>query len=401
MTVDRRAMPRALGVLGRIVLVALLVVGLVLALEDPFTVLFYGSYALAGALLVIRRPRNSIGWLLLVIGIGFIGTTARRDLDLDALVAGTATTRDFLLAWFGSWAGGLTFTAFLALTILFPSGHLPGGRSRVVALSALAVALGSVVVSAVAPTVNFNPDGGATDYTIPNRLAVLSDLPVWQDGASRLLFLVPVALLAAGVIALIIRFRRSRGILRLQMRWLVASMAAIVAALMFGLGSIVIDDGALGGFAWVPAILAYPTPPIAIYIAVTRHGLYAIDRIISRTIAYAVVTAILAVAFVATNLALQAVLADATDGSTFTTAAATLVVATLFQPIRRRVQAPIDRRFNRAKVDAQRTIDDFGAQLRDEVDLSVLQRRLTSAVHATVVPSAAGLWIRSGPEADR
>ena len=133
MTVDRRAMPRALGAVGRLVLVALLVVGLVLALEDPFTILFYGSYALAGALLVIRRPRNSIGWLLLLIGIGFIGTTARRDLDLDALVAGTATTRDFLLAWFGSWAGGLTFTAFLALTILFPSGHLPGGRSRVLA----------------------------------------------------------------------------------------------------------------------------------------------------------------------------------------------------------------------------------------------------------------------------
>ena len=129
---------------------------------------------------------------------------------------------------------------------------------------------------------------------------------------SRLLFLVPVALLAAGVIALVMRYRRSRGILRLQMRWLVASMAAIVAALLFGLGSIVIDDGALGGFAWIPAILAYPTPPIAIYIAVTRHGLYAIDRIISRTIAYAAVTAILAVAFVATNLALQAVLADAT-----------------------------------------------------------------------------------------
>ena len=373
MTVDRRAMPRALGAVGRVVLVALLVVGLLLSLEDPFTILFYGSYALAGALLVIRRPRNSIGWLLLLIGIAFIGTTARRDLDLDALVAGTATTRDFLLAWFGSWAGGLTFTAFLALTILFPSGHLPGGRSRVLALAAIAVALGCVVVSAVAPTFNFNPDGGATEYTIPNRLALLPDLAVWQTGVSRLLFLGPVALLATGVIALVARFRRSRGVLRLQMRWLVASMAAIVAALLFGLGSIVVDAGALGGLAWVPAILAYPTPPIAIYIAVTRHGLYAIDRIISRTIAYAVVTAILAVAFVATNLALQAVLADATGGSTFTTAAATLVVAALFQPLRRRVQAPIDRRFNRARVDAQRVTDAFATSVRDNVDLEMLE----------------------------
>jgi hypothetical protein len=394
MTVDRRWMPGAPGIVARLVLVALLLVGLVLALEDPFTVLFYGSYALAGALLVIRRPRNSIGWLLLVIGLGFIGTTVRRDLDLDALVTGTGTTRDFLLAWFGSWAGGLTFTAYLALTILFPSGHLPPGRARVLALAAIAVALGSVVLSAVAPTVSFNPDGGATDYTIPNGLAVLPDLPVWPPGVSGRLFLVPVALLAAGVIALVMRFRRSRGILRLQMRWLVASMAAIVAALLFGLASIVVADDALGGFGWIPAILAYPTVPIAIYVAVTRHGLYAIDRIISRTLSYALVTALLAAAFVGTNLALQAVVASATGGSTLTVAVSTLVVAALFQPVRRRIQAPVDRRFNRDRSDAERVVAAFTSSTRDEVDLAQLSGSVIQTAVETVRPAAAGLWLR-------
>jgi hypothetical protein len=247
---------------------------------------------------------------------------------------------------------------------------------------------------AVAPTISYNPNGGATDYTIPNRFAVLPELALWQTVASSVLWLVPVALLVPGVVAMVVRFRRSSGIQRLQMRWLVASIAAILAAIVFGLSTLAVVGDAVGGFVWVPAVLAYPTLPVAIYIAISRHGLYAIDRVISRTIAYAAVTAILAAAFVATNLVLQALLADATGGSTLTTAAATLVVAALFQPIRRRVQAPIDRRFNRAKVDAQRTIDAFGSQLRDEVDLSLLQRRLMTTAEATVSPAAAAVWIR-------
>jgi hypothetical protein len=254
---------------------------------------------------------------------------------------------------------------------------------------------------AVAPTISYNPNGGAIDYTIPNRFALLPDLTLWQTDVSSGLLLVPVVLLVPGVVAMLVRFRRSSGIVRLQMRWLVASIAAILAAIVFGLTSLAVAGDAIGAFVWIPAVIAYPTLPLAIYIAISRHGLYAIDRVISRTIAYAVVTAILAAAFVATNLALQALLADATGGSTFTTAAATLMVAALFQPIRRRVQAPVDRRFNRAKVDAQQTIDAFGTHLRDEMDLSVLQRRLVSAVTAAVVPSAAGLWIRSNPGAEQ
>lgn len=394
MTDDRSVLPRATALVGRLTLAAVLTAGLALAVEDPFTVLFYGSYALAGALLVIRRPRNSIGWLLLVIAFGFIGTTSRPILDMDALVAGTATTPDFLVAWFGSWAPMLAFTAILALSILFPSGHLPRGRGRPLAILALVVSACAVGLMAVAPTFNYNPDGGAFDYTIPNRFAVLPDLALWQTGVSSVLLLVPVVLLVPGVIVMIFRFRRSSGIERLQMRWLVASIAAILAAIVFGLTTLAIVGDALGGFVWIPAVIAYPTLPLAIYIAISRHGLYSIDRVISRTIAYAAVTAILAASFVVTNLGLQALLADATGGSTITTAAATLVVAALFQPIRRRVQAPVDRRFNRARVDAQRTIDAFGAQLRDEVDLAALKGRLMTTAEATVSPAAAAVWIR-------
>jgi MFS family permease len=354
-----------------------------------------------GTLLVIRRPRNSIGWLLLVIAFGFIGTTSRRDLDMDGLIAGTASTSDFLVAWFGSWAPLLAFTAFLALSILFPSGHLPRGRGRLLAILALIISAGSVVLTAVAPTFSYNPDGGVIDYTIPNRFAMLPELPLWQTGVSSVLLLVPIVLLVPGVVAMIVRFRRSSGIVRLQMRWLVASIAAILAAIVFGLATLAIAGDWVGGFVWIPAIVAYPTLPVAIYIAISRHGLYSIDRVISRTIAYAAVTAILAAAFLVTNLGLQALLADVTGGSTFTTAAATLMVAALFQPIRRRVQAPVDRRFNRARVDAQRTIDAFGADLRDEVDLAALRGRLMTTVKATMSPAASAVWIRPATETGR
>jgi hypothetical protein len=290
----------------------------------------------------------------------------------------------------------LAFAGYLALSILFPSGRLPQGGGRSLAILALVVCVGSIVLMAIAPTFAYNPDGGATEYTIPNRLSVLPDLDLWQTDMSSVLLPVPVALLVPGVIAMIIRFRRSSGIERLQMRWLVASIAAILAAIVFGLSTLAIAGDAVGGFIWIPAVIAYPMLPVAIYIAISRHGLYSIDRVISRTIAYAAVTAILAAAFVATNLALQALLADATGSSTLTTAAATLVVAALFQPIRRRVQAPVDRRFNRARVDAQRTIDAFGTQLRDEIDLGSLQRHLMATIESTVSPDGAALWIRAG-----
>jgi hypothetical protein len=133
---------------------------------------------------------------------------------------------------------------------------------------------------------------------------------------------------------------------------------------------------------------------IAIGIAITRYHLYDIDRIVSRTIGYAVVTVTLAVIFAGAIVAFEAVLASLTAGSTMAVAASTLLVAALFQPLRRRVQALVDRRFNRARYDAERTVSAFAAQLRDEVDLESLGADVLEVVAQTVAPASVGLWIR-------
>jgi hypothetical protein len=145
---------------------------------------------------------------------------------------------------------------------------------------------------------------------------------------------------------------------------------------------------------WLVAFLAYLALPVAIGIAVLRYRLYEIDRIISRTIGYAVVTVTLAVTFGGAILLFQAVLAPLTGGNTLAVAASTLVAAALFQPLRRRVQTVVDRRFNRARYDAERTAAAFAAQLRDEVDLRNLSGDVLQVVAQTVAPATVALWLR-------
>ena len=202
--------------------------------------------------------------------------------------------------------------------------------------------------------------------------------------------------MVAAAISLLVRFRRATGVERQQLRWLTAALAFVVTAVVSGfvLGSIMpAADGRSGGRVARRDRGISPVP-IAIGIAVLRYRLYEIDRIVSRTIGWVVVTAILAAVFGVVVVGLQVVLEPVTESNTLAVAASTLVAAALFQPLRGRVQRAVDRRFNRARVDAQRAIDAFGAHLRDDVDLIALHGRLLAATDATVQPNGAGLWIR-------
>jgi hypothetical protein len=156
-----------------------------------------------------------------------------------------------------------------------------------------------------------------------------------------------------------------------------------------------------GQWAWIVASASIGLVPVAIGIAILRYRLYEIDRIVSRTIGWALVTGLLVAVFAGTIVGLQALLAPLTNNNTLAVAGSTLVAAALFQPLRRRVQRAVDRRFNRARVDAQRAIDAFGAHLRDDVDLAALHGRLVAAADATVQPNGAGLWLRSASEPER
>jgi hypothetical protein len=195
----------------------------------------------------------------------------------------------------------------------------------------------------------------------------------------------------AGIVAVVLRYRRGSPVERKQLKWF--GSVAVLAFSMFFLAAVVPQPYGQG--AWIAASLSMGLIPIAIGIAILRYRLYEIDRIVSRTLSYALVTALLAAAFIGTNLALQAVLVDATGGgTTLTTAASTLVVAALFQPVRRRIQRPIDRRFNRAGADAQRVVEAMSVTVRDEVDLERLRGSVVATASEAVHPAGAALWLR-------
>jgi hypothetical protein len=389
---DRR---RPLGLAGRVALVTFLLLGGYLAAADPLLLLFYGSYASVGLLLAIRQSRNSVSWLLLAIALSLALPTGTATPDRSALAAGTAAWPDFLGAWIGSWSGGALFVAFFAFMIVFPSGRLPAGRWRMPAVALIALGLLSILLVALAPTITFNPDGGAESIIVPNRFAVLPDLPLWEVVAEESLILAVVPLLVIGAASMLVRYRRASGTLRLQLRWLVAALAFLVVALVAGLSSPLVFGPGIGDLRWIPLAIAYPTVPIAIAVAILHYRLYDIDRIISRTVSYAVLSGLLAATFAGLVLGIQALLGGVTQGETLAVAASTLVVFALFQPLRRRIQRAVDRRFNRARIDAEATSARFAERLRDEVDLPTITTELTGAASEAVAPTWVGAWVRA------
>jgi hypothetical protein len=392
----------ALGRSGRASLAGLVVAGTILASADPITFVNFVSYSAVGGFLVARRPRNLIGWLLIAIGFAFIGTTAPPDLDSAALAAGAAPFDDFLWAWVGAWAGGVSWILYSVLAVIFPTGHLPVGRSRRPAIATLMFATVAVMLPALFPTFTTSLDGGASSIVVPNRFAVFPPFALSSPIPPEIIATaIPIALLAAAVGSTITKYRRSAGIVRLQLRWLMTSVAFVVAAVVAGLLGFLVVGPEAGGLVWLPVIVAYPTVPIAVGVAVTRYRLFEIDRIVSRTIGWALVTGIVATVFALGLVALQAALVGFTQGQTLAVAASTLVAFALFQPVRRRVQTAVDRRFDRARYDAQRTVDAFAEHLRSEVDLARLRKALVATADNAVRPVSAMVWLRVGPETGR
>jgi hypothetical protein len=383
---------------GRVALAGLMVGGIALAFADPITLFFFLAYGTVGAWLITRRPTNPIGWLTLGFAFSFIATTPPRDVDVAALQAGTASMRDFFLVWVTSWSGGASYVGFMALALLFPSGRLPEDRWRGPALALIATGVTCGLLSATAPVISYNPDASANGLWIPNRFAVLPSFAPWTLVGDGVLTLTQLALLPVAVASLLVRYRRASGVERLQLRWLVSAVAFCVAALAIGIGLLATLGDSIGTLVWLPAIVAYPTVPLAIGVAVTRHGLFEIDRIVSRTIGWTIVTAALVVVFAATVVGLQALLSRFTQGETLAVAASTLVAFALFQPLRRRVQSWVDHRFDRARYDADRTVDTFAEQLRNEVDLSRLRVALVDTVEDALRPGSATVWLRARSE---
>jgi hypothetical protein len=384
---------RPLGWPGRIAVIALVVPALLVGLASGYGFLAVAPYGFVGVFLAIRRPRNSVGWLLLALGWAFgfafviVPTAAAQQ-----LLGGAAPPAVMALAVLSNLGGGSIILLLLVIALVFPSGRLPTGRWGRLARAALTLVVLLAVLSVFAPTISVNIPSSSSGVTVANPLAVVPGWPPWTfvSASSPIIYVLTVA----GAISMFLRFGRARGVERAQLRWLVWSMAFIFVGFIVGLvGDSVFVNG-LGGLVWIPAEIAFPLPAIAIGVAVLRYRLYEIDRVISRTISWASVTLILGSLFVAVILVAQALLAPVTQSNELAVAGSTLLVFALFQPIRRRVQRLVDRRFNRSRYDAERTVAEFAARLRDEVDLEQLRTEILATVSATVEPSSVSLWLR-------
>ena len=348
------------------------------------------TYPIVGWLVASRQRRNPIGWVFLVVGLSGAVTGISAQYAIFGLVTrpGSLPLAD-VLAWVGVWSWVPGFLLLFVVLLLFPDGRPPSRRWWAVLWFTGAVGALLLVPTAIAA---WGYRGPALLRDIPPDLSrdpLIAAFVAISTVASLLMVVVGVA----SITSLIVRFRRSAPVARQQIKW-VAAAGLIQVGLLVATNFVTLP----APFDVLAAILVVPLVPIAIGIAILRYRLYDIDRIISRTVSYGAVTGILALVFVGTILVSQTVLASFFSGNSVAVAASTLVVAALFQPLRRRVQSVVDRRFNRSRYDAERTVAAFSVRLRDEVDLADVDAAIRAVVSQTVAPAAVGLWMRQrGP----
>jgi hypothetical protein len=366
----------------------------VVAIVDWWTgALPFLAFATVGALILSRRPYNAIGWLCwamaAVVCFGSVGFEAAPR------VAGDPVSRPVALVLL---VGSATFLVSLLgllplLVLVFPTGRLPSRRWRPavwVFAGGLVLYLGLYLLQPgpIGDDLPANPLGVGWAKRLLERIGPVLGL----------LFTLFVVLV---LVSLVLRFRRARGDERQQLKWFTFA-AALTAVLPPALGGLAEQAGAplVGAvfFSLVTVML-----PVAIGVAILKYRLYDIDRVINRTLVYGLLTVLLAGVYAGAVLVLGQVFGGVgRDPPSWAVAGATLAVAALFQPARRRIQAIVDRRFNRRKYDAATTVEAFSARLRDEIDLDALSAELLAVAHQTMQPTTATLWLRpSGPARPR
>jgi hypothetical protein len=344
-----------------------------------------------GSVLVLRRPDNAIGWVLSLgvlcwlLSAPLSGYAQYGYWEADGALPGLR-----LAFWLATWTWVPGYTLVLPLMLLwFPNGRPPSPRWRPVAW-ALLLGTGLLMIQYTMISWIDSDEFPALPAGVENPIhspAIAPLLEVLVIGGAILV----IPALLASMASLVVRFRRSRGVERQQLKWV--TYAAAVGVGLFMSGNFTTR---LPFISWeLVSTIAATIFPVAIALAVLRYRLYDIDRVISRTVTYATLTIVLVGVYVGGVVGVGRALQGLTGGAggDLIVAATTLVVAALFQPARRRIQRLVDRRFNRSRYDAQRTIETFGQRLRDEVDLESLAGDLRSVVEETVRPRSIGLWL--------
>ena len=381
-----------------VIAVAAIVVFVLTSVLDPnldaaANALFFGiatSLVLVGALLRTRVPGNRVGALLLIAGVMLtsgvvLGTYSIAGAQADPAWPATALARVMANAFYIY----PIIIVLIGVPLVFPDGHLPSRRFRWVVWLTIAAMTAETIVGLFSP-------GDVAATGIVNPLAMPALVPVF-DALNSFANLSAVFGFGGAAAALVVRFRRGGPIVREQLKWLIA--VAAVATVAFPTAFLLqpsdpsqpspaADGMFLLGFA---ALLALPA---AIGVAILRYRLYDIDRIISRTISYALVSGALALVFVSAVIALEHLFTGFTQGQTLAVAGSTLLAFALFQPLRRRIQHGVDRRFDRARVDSERTATAFAGRLRDQVDIDAVMADLDGTVRGALRPNLVNLWLR-------
>jgi len=354
----------------------------------PATLAFPSMAAVIG----LRQPKHAVGWLMRVIGLLMPAEIVALAYAYQALTGAPGSLpRPELVTWLAQWAWvpGLLFGGTFLL-LLFPNGRLPSPRWRPI-FWAIALVMGLLILTGM-----FKPvlDSGTSTTKLMNPIGAPGVLGEILTSAYRVLDPLALASFFPCAVSLIVRFRGSAGIERQQLKWLAfvagvmaAGTAVAVSARAVGLSPV---STVAGGIVWLGVSLL----PLAVGLAILRYRLFDIDLVINRTLVYATTTIALALVYWGSVLVFQLLLRPFTPQSELAIVASTLSVAALFQPLRRRVQNAVDRRFYRRRYDMQRTLDAFSAHLREDVELHRLSNELVSVVQRTMQPSDVSLWLK-------
>ena len=340
------------------------------------------SFATVGALIAARHPGNPIGWLFASFAaITGLVLLAGEYASYALVTAPGSVPGGEWAAWLGAWSLGFTIAIPAFIFLLFPDGHLLSARWRplawlIVATGMLGVALAALSNLAVA---DFSP-------------FATSPIQLLHGGAIRAVYdvnqAVGAAVLLGSALCLVVRLRRARGEQRQQLKWV--AYTATVGFAAFGIVALV---------GWpepvVVATVAFPAIAVAAAIAIFKYHLYEIDRLISRTLVYAILTLVLGLGYTGVVLVVGQLFGGVTrHPPSWAVAGATLAVAAAFQPARRRIQQAVDRRFNRRRYNTAKTIEVFSVRLRDHIDLDALSTELLAVVDQTMEPTQVSLWFR-------
>jgi hypothetical protein len=370
----RRIVPTVVALASIAGIVAGMLRGPLVATGDALWPLSWVWWPLVGWAIIIRRPGNRIGTVCLTIG-----AVQGLAFAIQSMVFDVSSTAAAWMEMTYTVLGVVPWLAILWLLVTFPTGGYAGRLERFLGRTVIALAVWAMIGFAISPAT-------LTDTGLENPLAQpsLSGLAVIATDSG---FFLVIALGLAAIIGLFIRFARSLGVERQQFRWLIFGASAFV--LISAAGQF-LPEGSAGELTW---LLGGGAIPISIGVAVARYRLYEIDRIISRTVAYVIVIALLGAVYVGGFAAMTSFLpAD----SPLAVAGSTLAAAAAFNPVRRRVQEWVDRRFNRSRYDAEKVMQGFAGSLQGQVDSEGLVDGWVGVVSATMQPASVAVWVREG-----